>query len=219
MATEQEEITTRETARREVTGRQAAMIVGGALVLLVLVWFLFLRGGGEEPTEDVAVPPPVETPTDLPTDDGPAGNGEEKPPVETFEVFAPRDPFDPLLTVDTETGGATDTGDGTTDDGTTDEGTTDTDGDGDVDGDDEDTTDEVDTGEEDVDGHTVELISVSGSGEDATAQIQVDDTVYTVETGESFAENFKLLSTSGECATVLFGDDQFTVCEGEEILK
>jgi hypothetical protein len=47
----------------------------------------------------------------------------------------------------------------------------------------------------------------------------VDGTVYTVDEGEQFAESFQLLSINGECATMLYGDDQFTLCEGEEILK
>ena len=51
------------------------------------------------------------------------------------------------------------------------------------------------------------------------AEVQVDDTVYTVDVGEEFAESFKLLSTSGRCASLLFGDDQFSLCEGQEILK
>jgi hypothetical protein len=51
------------------------------------------------------------------------------------------------------------------------------------------------------------------------AQIQVDGTVYTVDEGETFADNFQLVDASGECATMLFGDDEFTLCEGEEILK
>lgn len=216
MATEPEEI----TQKQQVTGRQLALVIGGAVVLLALVWFFFLRGGGDEPAEDVAVPPPVTTPEPEPTGDGPDGD-DDKPPVETTEVFAPRDPFDPLLTA---------SGEGTAGEGT-DEGTdgaTDTDGDGDVDGDDGtdtdgdgevDTDDGTDTSEESVEGHRVQLISVSGSGDDATAQIQVDDTVYTVDVGEEFAESFKLLSTSGKCASLLFGDDQFSLCEGQEILK
>jgi hypothetical protein len=61
----------------------------------------------------------------------------------------------------------------------------------------------------------VRLVSVSGS----RASIQVDATVYNVREGEDFAGRFRLLSVSGNCATMLFGDDQFTLCEGEEILK
>jgi hypothetical protein len=43
--------------------------------------------------------------------------------------------------------------------------------------------------------------------------------VYTAQEGETFADSFQLVSASGRCATMLFGDDQFTLCEGEEILK
>ena len=220
-------IESEEVSRRQVTGRQLALVLGGAVVLLALVWFLFLRGGGDEPAEDLAVPPVTTAPTTEPTEKDPGGGG-DKPPVETTEVFASRDPFEPLLSVDEGGDGATDegTGDETEGDGTTDG--TDTDGDGVVDeGDGTDTDgdgvpdggDGTDTSEENVEGHCVQLIGINGSGDDATAQIQVDDTVYTVSEGEAFAENFELLSTSGECATLLYGDDQFTVCEGEEILK
>lgn len=223
MATEPEEI----KQKSQVTGQQVALVVGGAVVLLALFWFFFLKGGGEE---EVAAPPtgPAVT-TPAPTEDPGGGSDKgdgDKPPVETFEVFASRDPFKPLLTEGDGEGAATDgSGDTTTDTGdtSTDTGeppTTDTDGDGDVDEDDDpDDGSGGGSGDENVEGHTVQLISVNGQGGNATVSIQVDDTVYEVTQGETFAENFELLSTSGECATVLFGDDQFTVCEGEEILK
>ncbi|MDQ3985705.1 MAG: hypothetical protein M3280_04325, partial [Actinomycetota bacterium] len=133
----------------------------------------------------------------------------KKGPVETFEVFAPRDPFEPLI--DLTEGGGTDAGDT---EGDTGDNGTDTDGDGDVDSEDGAPTDTGDS--ENVDGHTVELVATL---EDGSVQIRVDDTVYTVEEGENFAENFQLVSVSDNCATVLFGDDQFTICEGQEILK
>ncbi|MEA2460209.1 MAG: hypothetical protein QOH90_386 [Actinomycetota bacterium] len=63
------------------------------------------------------------------------------------------------------------------------------------------------------------LIDVIRGGDDARAQIQVDGIVYTVDQGETFAGNFQLLSASGGCVSMLFGDDQFSLCEGEEILK
>lgn len=209
--------TTVEKERREVGGRQLAMIVGGVLLFLLIVWFLFLRGGGEE-TEQAA--PPVAPPATTPAPEKTAKGGKKagKEPVETFEVFAPKDPFDPLITEDaggeTTDGGTTD--DGTTDGGTTDGGTTDggTTGDGTTGGG---TTDGGGGGtSEDVHGHSVELIATLDNG---SAQVQVDSTVYTVEEGETFAENFEVVSVSDECATLLFGDDQFTLCEGEEILK
>jgi hypothetical protein len=224
MATPEEHVEVQEVKeKRQVGGRQLVLILGGVLVLVLLLWFLFLRGGDEEPTTAAPpVPPPATTPAPDAGEDG--GDEEGKPgggPVETFEVFAPKDPFDPLLTEDVgggtgETTETTDSGDttGTDTTGTTDTGT-DTDGDGVTD------TDTGDTGEigddtTDVQGHRVELVSTLDGGR---AQVQVDDTVYTVDEGERFAENFELVSVSAECATLLFGDDQFTLCEGEEILK
>jgi hypothetical protein len=63
----------------------------------------------------------------------------------------------------------------------------------------------------------VRVVDVFPNGR--TAQIQVDGTVYTVDEGEEFAANFRLISASGQCVTMLFGDDEFTLCEGEEVLK
>jgi hypothetical protein len=63
------------------------------------------------------------------------------------------------------------------------------------------------------------LVDVFQENNSPRAQVEVDGTVYTVSEGEVFADNFELVSASGECATMLFGDDQFTLCEGEEILK
>lgn len=51
------------------------------------------------------------------------------------------------------------------------------------------------------------------------AQVKVGSTVYTVVQDEVFADNFKLVSISGSCATLLHGDDKFTLCEGEEVIK
>jgi hypothetical protein len=65
----------------------------------------------------------------------------------------------------------------------------------------------------------VKLVDVFTQNDRQRAQIQVDGTVYTVDPGETFAESFQLVSISGDCASILFGDDQFTICEGEEILK
>ncbi len=45
------------------------------------------------------------------------------------------------------------------------------------------------------------------------AQVEVDGTVYDVVVGEQFAGGrFELRSVGGNCATFLFGDEQFTLC-------
>ncbi len=194
---------------RGIGAAQAALAAAGVLLLLVVLWFVFLRGDDDSALEETApVPPPVTQPVEPaepPDKDGPG-----KGPVETFDVFAPKDPFKPLLVADggtgTETPGEPGTGDGdATGDGTgTDDGTGGANGGG---------------GGESVGGHRVSLVDVFRDDDGQHAQVQVDGTVYTVDEGERFAENFQLLSVSGDCATMLFGDDQFTLCEGEEILK
>lgn len=63
--------------------------------------------------------------------------------------------------------------------------------------------------------HVVELAQARRG----QAQVTIDDGTYTVSAGQRFARYFRLLYTSADCAAILFGDDQFTICEGERILK
>lgn len=208
------------TGRRELGGRQAGMIIGGLLLLLLLVYFFFLRGGGED-TVDVAPPPPAPTEVAPSPTDGPKKPGKDGP-IETFELFASKDPFKPLisLTGTGTTGEAVDGGTDTDGDGEPDgtgDGTGDGSGDGNGDG--GDGSGEGNGGGQQIDGRTVRLVDVFTENGEQRAQIQVDGTVYTVDEGERFAENFELLDISGQCASILYGDDQFTICEGEEILK
>ena len=46
------------------------------------------------------------------------------------------------------------------------------------------------------------------------AQVEIDGTVYNVAMGESFGPGgrYELRSVSGDCATILFGDESFTLC-------
>ena len=194
-------------ARQDITPQQLLIVVGVLVVLLlVLVYFFFLRGGGEE---EVAAPPvaegvPAPEETTAPEDED-ADDGGDEGDVENFDVFAPRDPFKPLVTSGEGGGGAAAPDDGT--------------GDGDIvtpdDGGEAPPTDDGDR----IGNHRVRVVDVYVQNGRDRAQIQVDGTVYTVDEGEQFADNFELVSASGRCATILFGDDEFTLCEGEEILK
>ena len=224
MATSQDDLGVEER-KAGVTPTQIAMVVASLLLLLLLVWFFFLRSDGSDVEVDTSAPVPVEE-TEEQDDDTEVASPDKNSPVETFEVFAPKDPFDPLVSAsavgagDAQTAGGTATTDGTgtaTTDGTGTTTTT-TNGTG--------TTTTTTTtggggggGGSDVGGHRVRVIDVYRQGGANRAQVQVDGTVYTVDEGETFAENFQLMSTSGQCATMLFGDDEFTLCEGEEILK
>ena len=204
----------RVTETRTNQGAQVALIVGILLVVVLGLWFFLLRGGDEEPTALAPTTTPTTEPLPEETEE-PDGPRRGRGPVETFELFAARDPFDPLVAAEA-TGGAgpagnppttgtngTDTGTGTATGGTG------TGGSGGISG----------GGGENVGGHRVRLVDVFVQGGRNRAQVQVDGTVYTVDEGETFADNFQLLSVEGQCATMLFGDDQFTICEGEEILK
>ena len=68
----------------------------------------------------------------------------------------------------------------------------------------------------------VSLVDIS-TAEDGTvrATIQVNDTLYEVAEGEEFAGSYRVVSLSDSegCAQLLYGDDAFRVCEGEELLK
>jgi hypothetical protein len=190
--------TTPEEIDRRNRNQQLALVAGGLVVLLVVLWFLFLRGNGSDDTTQ-----PITTSPTAAASPTPEPAKAPKPPkgaVETFEVFAPKDPFDPLVT---EGGGGGGTTQGTTGDTTGVGGSAAPSG----------------GGGESVGGHRVRLVDVFTQNGRQRAQVQVDGTVYTVDEGETFAESFQLMSISGECATMLFGDDQFTLCEGEEILK
>ena len=57
----------------------------------------------------------------------------------------------------------------------------------------------------------MKLIAVGGRGE--TLDVQVDGKVYTVQPGATFDDNFMLVKIDGKCATFLFGDQSFELCE------
>lgn len=197
--------------RRGVTGAQAALVVLGLVALLGVLWFALLRGGTEEPP---STPPPAAAPVPTPEPTIESPGKTRSGPIETFEVFAPKDPFRPLISA-ASTGGAT-TGapapvasPGT--DGATGAPTGQPSGGSDISG---------GSGSGDsVGGRRVRLIDTFSRNGEPMARVQVDGTVYTVGEGDRFADNFEVLSISGECASLLFGDDQFSLCEGEEILK
>lgn len=69
-------------------------------------------------------------------------------------------------------------------------------------------------------GRTVTLIDVYvGADGEPVAVVQVDSTLYEVRRGDSFANNFQVVSIDPPCVTLLYGDDAFTLCEGERTLK
>ena len=72
----------------------------------------------------------------------------------------------------------------------------------------------------DDDGRRVALVDVfvDPAGE-TKVQTRVDGTVHTTAVGEVFATTLQVVSVDGACAQYLNGDERFTLCEGQEVLK
>lgn len=67
----------------------------------------------------------------------------------------------------------------------------------------------------------VALVDVFSEGGRVVANVRVNDTVSKVGAGDSFGGNFKVVSLdeAARCGRFLYGDDQFRMCRGEELLK
>lgn len=211
------------------------VILGAGLAVVVLIFVLtrFVGGGGddEETSETTrTTTATVARSTTTTTVAGAAGAA----PVETFEVFSSKNPFLPLRTVGGATGGTTTggtttggtttggttTGSGTSTGGTTTGGTT-TGGT---------TTGGTRTGTgTSTSGGTTEprrsdrvtVLDVFVESGRVVANVKVNDTVYKVAAGDTFATSYKVLSLSqaDDCGRFTFGDDTFRLCRGEQTLK
>jgi hypothetical protein len=63
-----------------------------------------------------------------------------------------------------------------------------------------------------IGGHHLVLERIAAADK---VEVRVDGDLWTVEEGALFAENFKLVSIDAGCARFLFGDQSFTLCEGD----
>jgi hypothetical protein len=136
-----------------------------------------------------------------------------------FQVAQPRDPFEPLITQpssppDGETtttvpGQTTTTVPGQTTTTTVPGQTTTT-----VPG--QTTTTTID---DSPTGTRVTLLEVRDEESGRIAVVEVDGTTYTVGVGDTFAENFKVVSLTTNGGVFTFGDSAFTLAVGQSILK
>lgn len=181
-------------------------IIAGVLLLGILA--MNLLGGGEEvpPPTGGARPTQTSEPTQTPTDTG--------TPTSTFtptSAFTGRDPFSipPIFQVSPTGSPTSPTGSPTSPTGSptsptgspTSPSPTQT------------PTQPGGGSSTNVGGHEVVLLDVFVSGGVDRVQVEVDGTVYDVQEGETFAGGeFELRSVSGNCATFVFGDEQFTLC-------
>lgn len=193
--------------------------VGAGLVLAVLLGGKLLAGGGGEDsgTDASATRPSTSRTTVAAAPAAPEAQAEA--PVETFEVFTTKNPFVPLRTavapaaatpvrpVATATGPVTATPVSVTTPAPAPAVAT--------------TLTGVQATEPARATTRVALLDVFADGDRTLANVRVNDTVSKVGVGDTFATNFRVVSLdAGErCGRFLFGDDQFRLCRGEEVLK
>lgn len=168
-----------------------AKIMGGRGAGLVAAFLLLSAcSGGSDPVAPTSMPavPQLTTTTTVPEPDIPGGS---------FDVFATKDPFAPVISIDlgppplpgvsgvTGVTGGTGSGGSTTP----------------------------------TAGTAVAVIDVYGDGGTPTVTIRVGSTVYTVAAGETFATSYMVVTIEGDCAQLLYGDAPFQLCKGEEVIK
>jgi hypothetical protein len=194
------------------TGERRRMIVLGSILGVLVVAFLarmlFFSGGGGShsaaPTSSITRVAGGATTT---TSTTPSTRSTQTP--ETFDVFATKNPFEPVIIVTptTTTGGTTTTSTGSTP-GTTPGGGT------------VGTTTTTTPSNEPSQGTSVALLDVFQQADGTPmAKVQVGSTVYTVGAGEVFAVSYRVVSINAPCAQFLFGDAPFKLCVGEEVIK
>jgi hypothetical protein len=207
----------------------------GVVAALGVGAFLFLGDG--DPAGDPAAAPVATSDTAPDAVSAADAGGEETVdlvaalPTVTYDVYLSRDPFDPVVpepvptstsTSDGSDSNSTENGDDA--DADSDRGTGDDSTDRSGDRDDEGGRSENGTcrGEDEVvcAGKVVTLVEIRRpEGSVPTAIVQVDDAMYEVESGQVFAGSFVVRTIDGSCVSILYGDDGFTLCEGDRVLK
>ena len=217
----------------ESVSRKQLIILGGLFVVLLgIVYFMFLRGGGEEaPTVATPAPAPVTAPDPAEDEDEAAvPKNKGKGLIETSDVLGGKDPFEAVLDLTPDTSGeAAATDDTTTDGGTTtptDAGTTTP-----TDGGTTTTPPPVvepppsDDADEPKTGYSVRLLKIYTKNGERVALVETRNRatgtkrLHDVSTGERFATRFKLTSMDKKCAQFLYGDEPFALCEGQRITR
>jgi hypothetical protein len=179
-----------------ISGRERTMLIVLGVVAVGSLAFFLLTRGGEEPEPDSAPTPPISSPP--PPVVEPPSDRPERP---TFAFFGGRDPFVPLVVPQAA-------GEPAPEDAAPPVDEVDEDGDradGDVD------QDGVTMG-----GRRVSVIDVLTEDGRPVVQVQVDGETFVVGEGDRFAGNFEVVSIDDPCATFLFGDETFTLCEPGE---
>jgi len=207
-----------DSAAEAANPNRRAFIVLGAVVAAALLFFFVVSPvlfGEDEGDDQDALPAPS------PSASQPAATTTTVtgvPPVETFEVFGSKNPFQPPNGAP-GSGGTTGT---TTPGGTAPGGTTQTTTPGGTTGTTIPSTNggASGSGTEPRASQRVALLDVYQDDGATVADVRVDSTVYSkLAPGEEFAGSYKVVSLEGTCGSFLFGDERFRLCKGEEVLK
>jgi hypothetical protein len=185
----------------------ALLVVLGVVALGAVVFAIVSGGGG--PEQAAPAPTPTASSTvgagggaSAPSGASPSPSPSSTPGAPTFELSEARDPFRPLVVPPAEgsTGAGGEVSPAPTPVASAGPG--------------------AGGAPAPAGGQEVELLDVVVDDQGTTrAQVKVGTTVSTVAAGETFASTYKLLSIQGACATMLNGDDNFTLCKGEQALK
>ena len=182
--------------------------VAGLLVVVFLARLLFFSGGGGSNSTISSTVPTFQSVVPTTSTTTPSARSTHTPA--TFDVFATKNPFEPVIIVTptggggtgstTPTSGGTTTGTGSGSGGTT--ATT------------------APPSNEPAPGTSVALLDVFQQADGTPmAKVQVGSTVYTVGVGDGFASSYRVVSLNAPCGQFLFGDAPFKLCEGEEVIK
>ncbi|MGK2958914.1 MAG: hypothetical protein ACSLFB_11075 [Acidimicrobiales bacterium] len=200
--------------------RRVAILLGIGVGLLAAAFFVpkLLFGGSDTSTSDTltvpvvsSVPGAVATPGGVAPSVSTPSSGTTTTTValgalpESYEVFATRNPFTPLVTPSTTIQGNDSTG--TTVPGGT--------------GSSNPSPPTTNGTEPQVQQKIVVLDVSRGANGEPVVSLSVDGVVYQLRTGDIFATNYKVvaINLSTGCADLLHGDEPFPLCRGQEIKK
>ncbi len=193
------------------SGEKRRLVVLGAILGLLVAVFAAktLIGGGSTKSSSpsgfgAAATDPFSPPSGASVTTAPHGSTTPKTtsataPPPTFQVYATKNPFEPVVEVGT---GTTTTAPGGGGGGGA-------------------TTTTTSPSNEPPPGQLVTLLDVfRDSGGAVKAKVQVGSTVYTVAEGDTFADGqYRVVSLDSPCGQFLFGDSPFRLCEGEQTIK
>ena len=194
----------RKRSKSGASSRSGILLgIAGALIASLLVYQVFLKGD-DTPVASSAKPAVSAVP-------GGSGTTTTTVPLEpelpngSFDELTLRDPFEPIGQVSSGGGGVPDTTTTTSPDTT---GTIPT-------------TPTTSPAQNPATGTQVALLDVTDLGGGVLqARVRVDGTEYSVQAGQQFAVNYKLIEfTSPTCANFTYADSSFNLCTGEQVIK